>query len=418
LRDRFINVLMRTQYGVLYVPPPNATWVSFFPQPDTDNMPLRASVLYPPLERGYNTFEHNYCAASPDYGGVDYGRRYLHTRETVHTERLCLDLVWPRLLSSTLYGRWYDGSRPPAVYLYTYFLPCDTCCPYINYWLQDKPDIPLIVGFQRLIYGQETRESANERRQWLCGLLAQNGGMVLRLSDRQHAIATINDTCSADSENYFAISMDFSSGKAAVIFDGIPRHYNGWVGLYNSAGELYSKVWEWTHGKEHGRIALNGYIRKGDTVRYYRENDYDSLAITSARWSGDCGFGWTRMNNIPSNYGNVDMQLTVERGYVKISLRSDHYDSFDGYDFVAVQQLQQITQKAHWNWAYVTSMTKVNSEERYYEFWYGGALVQGFRAKLIYRSAYGGAYWYYWNDFYDNATPLWIPDECMNLDPY
>ena len=174
------------------------------------------------------------------------------------------------------------------------------------------------------------------------------------------------------------------------------------------------KTWEWTNGVQQGRIVFNNYIDESDEVRYYRNNDYVSLAITSARWSA-CGLGWIRMNNVPSNYGNVYMKLTVERGYPKISLHSDYGGIFDGHDYVAIQGLQQIGVQEYWTWAYVTSMTQVtsttqvNSRVRYYWFGnrIGGYLVHGFRAKFIYHSNM-----YYWNGIYDNATPLWIPDQC------
>ena len=418
LRGRFKNARNAPQYGVLYVPPPNTNSMILLPN-DTNRGPEAPHVLYPPPPMD-NTFEHNYAAASVDYYGLKYGRQYFGEQHHFRCERLFLDLVWPRLQLSTAYHNWYHGSRPPAVYLYTHFLPCPGCFTVIQNWVVNN-NIPLTVGYQELTYGNQDLAEAKVRRDGIDRVLREHDGRLLRFGNcSERGKATEYDTwlpsrpsderCPAFyGHRKFSIIMDFSSGKAAVTFAGIPGDYYGWVGLYtHSARATEMMTWEWTNGVEQGVIVFNNYIDEGLEVRYYRNEHYVGLAVTSARWNA-CEFGWIRMNNVPSNYGDVYMKLTVERGYPKISLHSNYYGVFDGYDYVAVQGLQQIGVQEYWTWAYVTSMTQVNSRVRYYWFGdrIGGYLVHGFRAKFIYHSNM-----YYWNDNYDNATPLWIPDQC------
>ncbi|XP_033754903.1 uncharacterized protein LOC117337876 [Pecten maximus] len=393
LSSKFREFRYRSQYGVLYMPPPNSP-SSVVYNPDNPSLIFNnqnRGILYPsfPSRNLPAQFQHNYAAANPDYRGNVYGIA-LHRpgTSTIHTEDLLLNMVFERMLE--WYKKYY-GQDPSAIYLFTHFIPCPECTTIIQNALTttlvdtNGNIIPLYVGFSQLLGGvpNENRNEARNRMNNLRNILNNRNGRLFDIGRTVPGTSTAACTewgiprrpkrqaqttgeCSED--EFFFLRMDFTTGKVQVVWD-LPNINLGsyaWVGLYDKTGTR--KTSEYLSKEKAGIKTFNYYMSDGIEARLsdsYREN----IVRTSYPWN-NCGFGWRKMNKLPVSYGDVYMALTVANGYPKVGIAfCKGRGVANKHDYVITQNFDQAFANKYQGYQWISELSTAYTH--IYKYTYG-----------------------------------------------
>ncbi|XP_033754902.1 uncharacterized protein LOC117337875 [Pecten maximus] len=432
LSKTFQSFRMRSQYGVLYMPPPNnPPSVVFNPDIPSSSFTFNNQtrpIMYPSLPSNNlpTQFEHNCAAAIPDFRGKVYGNALQRPgTSTIHTEDLFINLVLERMLA---WYRAHYGQYPPAVYLYTYFIPCPDCSTIIQNALSNNlvdtngNTIPLYVGFSQLLGGvqNENRNTARDRSKNLQNILNNNNGSLFDIgrldsctlegySKRSKRQAQSTGECSED--ELLFMRMDFTTGKVQVqwYLPNVAQNKNAWFGLYDESGNR--KTWEYLYKETSGIKTFNHYMSDGLEVRLsdsYSEN----VVRISYPWN-NCGFGWRKMNKLPASYGDVYMAFTVSNGYPKVGVSfCKQRNVTNSYDYISLQSFDHAFSKSYQDWQWVSRLSSVVSEIYQYKFENRVSIADGFRVKYVYATQLS----YHHEEVYDNASPFWTPGGCTGVE--